>query len=65
MKISQLTNDLLTMTNDLTGNYDEVDCGCGFIYDQFKDFQVTDLNFCVNCGAEFILPESLTPTDHD
>lgn len=53
------------MTNDLTGNYDEVDCGCGFIYDQFKDFQVTDLNFCVNCGAEFILPESLTPTDHD
>ncbi len=45
-------------SNDLSGNYDEVGCGCGFIYDQFKDFMVSDLRYCVCCGSEFVLPDA-------
>ncbi len=41
-------------SNDLEGNYDEA-C-CGFTYDQFKDFNVDDLNYCVCCGSQFVFP---------
>ena len=47
----------LNKSNFLTGNRDEVACGCGFIYDQFKDFHPDDLNYCLNCGERFHLPE--------
>ena len=43
-------------SNDLEGNYDET-C-CGFVYNQFKDFNVNDLNYCVCCGSEFVLPDA-------
>ena len=47
----------LNKSNILTGNRNEVACGCGFIYDQFKDFRIEDLNYCLNCGERFLLPE--------